>query len=84
VFFFNGETHPMLGKQHFAALTPATPDNRAKVVKWIKTLKPDNDTAPEEALERALKLQPQVIYFLTNGEIPAATRLRASTTFTRP
>jgi hypothetical protein len=40
------------------------------VVKWIKTLKPDNDTAPEEALERALKLQPQVIYLLTDGEIP--------------
>jgi len=53
--------------------SPLFPPNRAKVVKWIKTLKPDNDTAPEDALERALKLQPQVIYFLTDGEIPSTT-----------
>jgi hypothetical protein len=72
VFFFNGETHPMLG-MHSAELMTATPANRAKVVKWIKTLQPDADTAPEEALERALKLKPQVIYFLTDGEIPPTT-----------
>jgi hypothetical protein len=57
VFFFNAVTYPMLDMRS-ADLTPATPDNRAKVIKWIKTLKPDNDTAPEDALDRALKLQP--------------------------
>jgi hypothetical protein len=72
VFFFNGETHPMLGMRS-AEMMAATPANRAKVVKWIKTLRPDNDTAPEEALKWALKLQPQVIYFLTDGEIPDMT-----------
>ena len=56
-----------------AQLLPATPDNRAKVVKWIKKLKPENDTAPEDALERALKLQPQVIDYLTDGELPPTT-----------
>jgi hypothetical protein len=55
-------------------LLRATPDNLAKVVKWIKKLKPDNDTAPEDALDRALKLQPQVIYFVTDGEIPPTPR----------
>ena len=72
VFFFDAVTHPMLDMRS-AQLLPATADNRAKVVKWIKKLKPDNDTAPEDALERALKLQPQVIYFLTDGEIPPTT-----------
>jgi hypothetical protein len=72
VFFFNGETHPLLDMQS-ASLLPATPDSRAKVVKWIKTLKPDDDTALGDALERALKLQPQVIYFVTDGEIPPTT-----------
>lgn len=72
VFFFNAVTYPMLDMRS-AQLTPATPANRAKVVKWIKTLQADNDTAPEDALERALKLQPQVIYFLTDGEIPPTT-----------
>jgi hypothetical protein len=63
----------MLG-MHSAELMSATPANRAKVVKWIKKLQPDADTAPEDALERALKLKPQVIYFLTDGEIPDTTR----------
>jgi hypothetical protein len=73
VFFFNAVTMPMLNQRN-AKLTPATPGNRTKVIKWIKTLQPDNDTAPEDALERALKLKPQVIYFLTDGEIPPTTR----------
>jgi len=73
VFFFNAVTYPMLDMRS-AQLTPATPDNRAKVIKWIKTLQADNDTAPEDALERALKLQPQVIYFVTDGELPPTTR----------
>jgi len=72
VFFFNATTHPMLDMRS-AQLLPATPDNRAKVVKWIKKLEPDADTAPEDALEQALKLQPQVIYFLTDGELPPTT-----------
>lgn len=72
VFFFNAITYPMLDMQS-PQLTPATADNRAKVIKWIKKLQPDNDTAPEDALERALKLQPEVIYFLTDGEIPPTT-----------
>jgi hypothetical protein len=73
VFFYNAVTYPMLDMRS-AQLLPATPDNRAKVIKWIKTLKPDNDTAPEDALDRAFKLQPQVIYFVTDGEIPPTTR----------
>jgi hypothetical protein len=72
VFFFNATTHPMLDMAP-PQLQPATPDNRAKVVKWIEKLQPDADTNPEDALERALKLQPQVIYFLTDGEIPPTT-----------
>jgi hypothetical protein len=73
VYFYNAVTIPMLGQRN-AKLIPATPGNRTKVVKWIKTLQPDNDTAPEDALARAIKLKPQVIYFLTDGEIPLTTR----------
>jgi hypothetical protein len=73
VFFYNGVTYPMLDMRS-AKLMAATPGNRTKVVKWIKTLEPNGDTAPEEAIERALKLKPQVIYFLTDGEIPDTTR----------
>jgi hypothetical protein len=73
IFFYNASTFPMLGQRN-ARLTAATPGNRTKVIKWIKTLQPDNDTMPEPALEKAIKLKPQVIYFLTDGEIPLTTR----------
>jgi hypothetical protein len=56
---------------------PATTGNRDKAIKWIKKFQPDGDTAPEDAIERALKLKPQVIYFLTDGEIPNTTRATA-------
>jgi von Willebrand factor type A domain len=73
IYFYNGVTYPMLDQRN-AKLLAATPGNRTKVVKWIKTLEPNGDTAPEEAIERSLKLKPQVIYFLTDGEIPVTTR----------
>ncbi len=73
VYFYNGVTYPMLDMRT-GKLTPATPGNRTKVIKWIKTLHPDGDTAPDDAIERALKMKPQVIYFLTDGEIPETTR----------
>ena len=72
VFFYNSATYPMLNQQ-LAKLMPATPAMRSKVIKWIKTLEPNGDTMPEDAIERALKLKPQVVYFLTDGEIPPET-----------
>ena len=73
VFFYNGVTYPMLDMRT-AKLMPANPGNRNKVIKWIKTLEPNGDTAPEERWKGAPKLKPQVIYFLTDGEIPETTR----------
>jgi hypothetical protein len=76
VFFYNNLTHPML-EQRTAKLLAATPGNRTKAIKWIHSLRPDGDTFPDEAIERALKLKPQVIYFLTDGEIPNTVRKTA-------
>jgi hypothetical protein len=76
IFFYNGVTYPMF-EQRNAKLLPATSGNRAKATKWIKAFHPEGDTAPEDAIERALKLKPQVIYFLTDGEIPNTTRSTA-------
>jgi hypothetical protein len=76
IFFYNGATYPMF-EQRNAKLMPATTGNRAKAAKWIKAFRPEGDTAPEDAIERALKLKPQVMYFLTDGEIPNTTRSTA-------
>jgi hypothetical protein len=76
IFFYNGVTYPMLETRN-AKLLPATTGNISKAVKWIKAFHAEGDTAPEDAIERALKLRPQVIYFLTDGEIPNTTRSTA-------
>jgi hypothetical protein len=76
IFFYNGVTFPMF-EQHNPKLLPATSGNRAKAVKWIKAFHPEGDTAPEDAIEKALKMKPQIIYFLTDGEIPNTTRSTA-------
>jgi len=76
IFFYNGVTYPMF-EQRNSKLLPATSGNRAKAAKWIKAFRPEGDTAPEDAIERALKMKPQVIYFLTDGEIPTTTRSTA-------
>ncbi len=73
VFFFNNQTYPLFD-QHNPKLLPATAGTRARALKWLKSLHPDGGTFPEDAIERALKLKPQVIYFLTDGEIPETTR----------
>ncbi len=73
IFFYNNVTHPLFEERQTRMVT-ATPGMRAKAIKWIKSLDPIGDTAPEEAIERALKMKPQVIYFLTDGEIPETTR----------
>jgi hypothetical protein len=83
IFFYNGVTFPMEinGVTHHSdripKLVPATVGIRAKAIKWIKAFHPEGDTAPEDAIERALKMKPQVIYFLTDGEIPNTTRSTA-------
>jgi hypothetical protein len=73
IFFYSGVTFPMF-EQRNPKLLPATSGNRAKAIKWIKAFHPEGDTAPEDAIAKALKMKPQVIYFLTDGEIPNTTR----------
>jgi hypothetical protein len=73
IFFYNGLTRPLFD-QRVNKLLPATTATRAKAIKWIKTIRPDGDTFPEDAIERALKMKPQVVFFLTDGEIPDTCR----------
>lgn len=78
IFFYNGQTHALFD-QRANKLLSATTATRSKAVKWIKALRPDGDTFPEDAIERALKLKPQIIFFLTDGEIPDTVRETART-----
>lgn len=63
MIFFNDIAIPMPANQ----LVDATPENQQTYLQWMAPGKANGDTEPEAALHAALRLRPQVIYFLTDG-----------------
>ncbi|MDA0588033.1 MAG: hypothetical protein O2820_08155 [Planctomycetota bacterium] len=49
------------------SLTLATHDHKVKYLTWMAHLQADGNTEPKGALHLAMSLQPDVIYFLTDG-----------------
>jgi hypothetical protein len=48
----------------------ATQQNKDRAIRFIETIKADGGTAHEEALKLAIRLQPDVIFFLTDADDP--------------
>jgi hypothetical protein len=63
IVFFNDEAHPMPANR----LMEATPDAQRYYLRWMAGMKGGGMTEPESALLLALQLNPDVIYFLTDG-----------------
>ncbi len=63
VIFFSDIAIPMPARQ----LQPATPQAKQKFLSWVARVPGVGTTEPLEALVLALRLQPDTIYFLTDG-----------------
>jgi hypothetical protein len=63
VIFFNRKSFPMPAEK----MQPATLDNKRKYLEWCRNIRGGGGTDPREALKKGLELQPDVIYFLTDG-----------------
>jgi uncharacterized protein with von Willebrand factor type A (vWA) domain len=63
VIFFNRFSVPMPAEK----LQPASLTNKRKYLEWCMKVKGGGGTDPRAALKRALELQPDVIYLLTDG-----------------
>lgn len=48
----------------------ATPQNKERAKKWIRSIGADGGTRHEEALLAAIRLKPDCIFFLTDGDDP--------------
>jgi len=77
---FGGRRHPRAPqrvpkrtRRPTERLLTATVANRERAKRWIFQIRPGGGTLPGEALTLALALKPQVVYFLTDGEIPINT-----------
>lgn len=63
IVFFNNEALPMPA----GSLQYATPHHKQRYLEWMARIPALGETDPREALGLALRLSPQVIYFLTDG-----------------
>lgn len=76
VVFYNHEVIPLFAPGRAAArpvLIPASRSNRRTAHQWIDEQQAGGGTLPQKAMELALSLQPEVVYFLTDGRIPPET-----------
>ena len=63
IVFFNHEAVPMPADR----LVSAAPENQQHFLSWVDQIPAVGDTDPTGALSIALRLRPDVIYFLTDG-----------------
>jgi len=63
VIFFSEDAYPMPARD----LVSASPGNQQLYMRWVAEAKALGNTNPEHAIIAALKLKPETIYFLTDG-----------------
>lgn len=63
IVFFNHEAIPMPAER----LVSAAPENQQRFLAWVDEVPAFGDTDPTAALAMALRMRPDVIYFLTDG-----------------
>ena len=56
-------------------LVPSTPKERRKSIRWLNRNYPDGNTFCAEALQRALELQPDAVFLLSDGIFDDAERV---------
>jgi hypothetical protein len=65
VIFFDEQTIPMPAE----GMVPATEANKLRYLNWVRNLTPDGRTDPRVAIKMAMKLAPEQIFFLSDGEL---------------
>jgi hypothetical protein len=63
IVFFNEDPHPMPAR----TLQPATPEAKQHYLEWMSRMRAVGRTDPRRALQLALRLEPDTIYFLSDG-----------------
>lgn len=70
VVFFNKRTFPMMWPRSELQLVSAHELNTTRVLKWANSIQPEESTLSQTALRMALRLQPDILFFLTDGDVP--------------
>ncbi len=68
VFLFSGSCHPMPQMEGRNELVTATEENKQRFRKWLLDQYPDDTTKPLASVRRAMKMNPDTIFLLTDGQ----------------
>ena len=74
VVFYTNETYPMFFPDNTIELIPADQRNLGRVRNWIAQSQVQGGTQPQLAIALTLKLKPDVVFFLSDGDIPFETQ----------
>ena len=74
VIFYNHNTYPLNGRSKRLALLPASRTHLGFTRYQIAQVRSFGGTLPQTAVTMALSLKPEVIFLLTDGEIPPITQ----------
>lgn len=68
VLLYSNWVRQMFDERQLAKLHPATPEVKNKVASWLQSIRPNGGTRPATALQTAGRLQPDAVFFLSDGE----------------
>ena len=74
IVFYTDQTYPLYWPNSVAELQLATPVNLRKTGLWLEKAQTSGGTEPQEAMRIALGLKPDVVFLLSDGDIPPETR----------
>ncbi|HQX52768.1 MAG TPA: VWA domain-containing protein [Planctomycetaceae bacterium] len=74
VAFYTDRTFPMFFPDNTLELISADQRNLGRVFNWISQSQSQGGTKPQGAMAMTLRLKPDVIFFLSDGDIPLETQ----------
>jgi von Willebrand factor type A domain len=73
VILYSDDSYPMFFPRKTTEFVKASDEAIEQVRDWVNGLGVNGGTNPEPALTKALRMKPDAVFFLTDGEIPAST-----------
>jgi len=69
IIFYSDQAYPMFFPNSVEQMTPATRDNKQRLANWLPTVEMCVGGRLNEAIEMVEKLEPHVVYLLSDGDI---------------
>jgi hypothetical protein len=74
IVFYTDQTYPLFWPNSVVELLPANSINLRNTGAWLERAQTSGGTEPQQAMRLALSLKPDVVFLLSDGDIPEETR----------